>query len=62
VKRKNSNSREKLHLAKETIRRLLSEEDLQQVAGGGRCPSRVDCSSSETGTEAGTLYCSMWQY
>jgi len=37
VKRKKSESRaesrEKLHLAKETIRHLLSE-DLQQVAGG----------------------------
>jgi hypothetical protein len=61
VKRKNNGSREKLHLAKETIRRMLSEDDLQQVAGGG-CPSRTGCSTSEAGTEAGTLYCSMIQY
>jgi len=62
VKRKNSNSGMKLHLAKETIRHLLSEE-LRQVEGGGRCPSATGCSNGgESFNECGSIYCSMIQY
>jgi len=54
VKIKKSDSREKLHLAKETIRHLLSE-DLQKVAGGLGCSRLPDCTGQTT------FNCS-WQY
>jgi hypothetical protein len=53
----------KLRLAKETVRMLISQ-DLQQIGGGGHCPSLNNCSSatSESLNECGSLFCSMQQY
>jgi hypothetical protein len=63
MKRQLRNSNVKLHLAKETIRELLSE-DLRQVAAGGACPSKTGCSSNTNDSlnECGSLFCSMIQY
>ena len=62
MKLKKRDSGAKLHLAKETIRQLISE-DLKVVAGGG-CPSRAGCSSNtgESLNECGSIYCSLIQY
>ncbi len=53
----------KLHLAKETVRHLLSE-DLQRIAGGAPCPSKTGCSSNtyDSLNECTSIVCSMIQY
>jgi hypothetical protein len=63
MKRRDRETREKLHLAKETVRLLLSEE-LRQVAAGAGCPSLTGCSSDthESLNECGSLFCSKIQY
>jgi hypothetical protein len=61
-------STKKFHLAKETIRGLLSSEMRQVVGGGGSCgaDSACDCSSdagtSSICTNQGSLYCTHFQY
>jgi hypothetical protein len=58
--RKQASSRKKLHLAKETLRNILSPE-LRAVAGGVSCGADTACDCSGTGGNQGTLYCTLPQ-
>lgn len=61
MKRKQRESSKKLHLSKETLRQMLSE-DMLQLAAGGACPSLTGCSNTGYSLdECGSIYCSRIQ-
>ena len=63
-------SGKQLHLAKETIRHMLSSELQRVVGGGGSCGGDSACNCSTygdsaaclIGTNQGSLYCTLAQY